>query len=167
MKIKKTNSILVIWCVISFILVIFWMFVVFDFSSAYGDNSSNTSGNTIRFVVRLFNKNIDEVSLEAIVEKYQFLVRKLAHFAIYFIGGILLFNLFYNLKKLIYIDYNEKTYSIFCGFLYSVSDEIHQSFVPGRSGRVLDVIIDTSGVIIGVLFLYMIIILKNKNKNEK
>ncbi len=30
-------------------------------------------------------------------------------------------------------------------FLYAVSDEIHQYFVPGRACRMLDVIIDTSG----------------------
>ena len=30
-------------------------------------------------------------------------------------------------------------------FLYAVSDEIHQSFVPGRACRLLDILIDTSG----------------------
>jgi VanZ family protein len=30
--------------------------------------------------------------------------------------------------------------------LYAVSDEIHQSFVPGRSGSVVDVAIDAVGV---------------------
>lgn len=30
-------------------------------------------------------------------------------------------------------------------FLYALSDEIHQYFVPGRACRVFDVIVDTSG----------------------
>lgn len=36
------------------------------------------------------------------------------------------------------------------GTLYAVSDEIHQSFVPGRMGSSLDVAIDAVGVAIGV-----------------
>ncbi len=35
--------------------------------------------------------------------------------------------------------------------LYAISDEIHQSFVPGRSPRVTDVGIDTLGTLIGLL----------------
>ena len=36
------------------------------------------------------------------------------------------------------------------GLLYAVSDEIHQSFVPGRHGAPLDVAIDALGVAIGI-----------------
>jgi VanZ family protein len=35
--------------------------------------------------------------------------------------------------------------------LYAITDEIHQSFVPGRSPRVLDVGIDTIGALVGLL----------------
>jgi len=42
-------------------------------------------------------------------------------------------------------------YSISFGGGYAVTDEIHQLFVPDRSGRILDVGIDTLGVITGVL----------------
>jgi VanZ family protein len=35
--------------------------------------------------------------------------------------------------------------------LYAVSDEIHQSFVEGRHGAPLDVLIDTVGVLLGML----------------
>lgn len=36
------------------------------------------------------------------------------------------------------------------GTLYAVSDELHQSFVPGRVGSPLDVAIDAVGIAIGV-----------------
>lgn len=39
---------------------------------------------------------------------------------------------------------------IFCG-LWGVSDEIHQSFVPGRDSSVLDVAADVTGAAIGAL----------------
>ena len=34
---------------------------------------------------------------------------------------------------------------------YAVTDEIHQTFVPGRAGRPLDVAIDAAGALLGVL----------------
>jgi VanZ family protein len=35
--------------------------------------------------------------------------------------------------------------------IYAVSDEYHQTFVPGRTGRALDVVIDGVGITLGVL----------------
>ncbi len=37
------------------------------------------------------------------------------------------------------------------GALYAVSDELHQSFVPGRLGSPLDVAIDVAGVAVGIV----------------
>jgi VanZ family protein len=37
------------------------------------------------------------------------------------------------------------------GTLYAISDELHQSFVPGRVGAPLDVVIDAIGVAVGVV----------------
>ena len=37
------------------------------------------------------------------------------------------------------------------GVLYAVSDEVHQLFVPGRTGSPLDVALDAVGVAVGVL----------------
>lgn len=38
------------------------------------------------------------------------------------------------------------------GVAYAVSDEWHQRFVPGRSGRLLDVAIDVFGLALGLLW---------------
>ena len=46
--------------------------------------------------------------------------------------------------------------SIFLAFLYACSDEIHQLFIVGRTGRVLDVIIDTLGASTGVFSYYFL-----------
>ena len=32
---------------------------------------------------------------------------------------------------------------------YAVTDEVHQLFVPGRSGRITDVLIDGAGAVVG------------------
>ena len=40
--------------------------------------------------------------------------------------------------------------SVGLAVLYAVSDEFHQSYVPGRHGQALDVIIDLGGTLMGV-----------------
>lgn len=37
--------------------------------------------------------------------------------------------------------------------LYAATDEVHQTFVPGRNGRVADVVIDGMGAALGLLFM--------------
>ena len=34
--------------------------------------------------------------------------------------------------------------------VYAITDEIHQSFVPGRSGAITDVLVDTAGAVAGL-----------------
>lgn len=34
--------------------------------------------------------------------------------------------------------------------IYTISDEIHQLFVLGRGGQIKDVIIDSSGAVVGI-----------------
>lgn len=145
---KKFN----IWIIISIVLVILWMITIFWFSSQVGDDSSATSGNTIRKIVKFFYTNITTENLELIVQTLQPFVRKLAHFTIYTIGGFLLYNLSIQLKlKSKFIN------SLGFGILYAISDEIHQFFVPGRSCRIFDVFVDTCGLITGIT-IYIIII---------
>lgn len=38
-------------------------------------------------------------------------------------------------------------------YLYALSDEIHQTFVPGRTGRLRDTLFDLLGIIIGLLLI--------------
>ena len=55
--------------------------------------------------------------------------------------------------------------SLLTGVLYAISDEVHQSFVPGRGPSVQDVLIDSLGVIFGILVVIGVIkIYKNLKK---
>ena len=52
-----------------------------------------------------------------------------------------------------------------CSLLYGISDEYHQSFVPGREPGVSDVIADTTGGFLGVwIFLFLQKRVTNKQK---
>lgn len=69
-----------------------------------------------------------------------FALKKIAHFIEYFILGMLTYRATNNI--LISIS--------FC-ILFAVSDEFHQSFIPGREPRVRDVIIDSFGSITAII----------------
>lgn len=52
-------------------------------------------------------------------------------------------------------------------FVYACLDEIHQKFIPGRSGQFTDVLIDCCGAFVGVMCIYIISRLYIKNKEKK
>lgn len=79
-------------------------------------------------------------------------------------GGILFALLF-----LTYPLSDEKRilFSLLIGTEYAAIDEIHQLFINGRSGQIIDVFIDAIGISMGICFLmilYKIILLCNERK---
>ena len=138
--------------IINIILIVAWMGIVFEFYNQKGTKSSNTSRKvTVAVVQAVSDKTVEEN--EPIIEKTEKVIRKLAHYTIYTVGGFLIMNYTYttNLKL------KEKVlYSIAFGTGYAVTDELHQFFMPGRSARVFDVGIDTLGVLTGITIYVMI-----------
>jgi VanZ family protein len=67
------------------------------------------------------------------------------------------------------IDYGAKKnlrYTISLGicFLYAISDELHQAFIPGRNGNPIDVLIDTAGAAFGLLIIIVFFKLTKKTR---
>lgn len=134
------------------ILVVIWMIIVFMFSNENGTESSNTSRKVTVTVVKTFSDKTEEEN-EPIIQRVEKVIRKLAHYSIYTIGGILIINYVYTIDK----NNKEKVlYSIAFGAGYAITDEIHQFFVSERSARIFDVGIDTLGVITGIA-IYLVI----------
>lgn len=58
--------------------------------------------------------------------------------------------------------------SLIIGIIYASSDEIHQSFTPGRSPMITDVLIDTLGVCLGIsIIIFIIRIYRNFYKKRQ
>ncbi len=53
------------------------------------------------------------------------------------------------------------------GVLYAASDEFHQSFVPGRGPSIVDIGIDSLGVLTGILAVLIIISIYRALKSDK
>lgn len=132
--------------IIKIILILVWMATVFIFSNQGGTKSSSTSRKVTETVVQAISSKTVEEN-EPLIEKLDKVTRKLAHYTIYTIGGILIMNYAYTTDK----TKKEKIlYSIVFGAGYAVTDELHQFFVAGRSARIFDVGIDTLGVTTGI-----------------
>ena len=155
---RKKNLKDIVLFVIFLILVVFWMGVIFKFSSANGEKSTGTSRSSLEKIITLFNKNIDKERLDEIVIKYDVVLRKFTHFSGYLVGGVLLYYMYFYLNKLVTYKLKYiKMYSVVTGSIYAMTDELHQHFVSGRSGEIKDVVLDTSGVIMGVVIVCAVI----------
>lgn len=90
-------------------------------------------------------------------------VRKLGHFSEYAILGFFAFAYFSNIfqtgREKIQLETSFFISFLFC-FSYAVSDEFHQTFVIGRDGNFIDVLIDSVGVLFGIIISYTLPFLK-------
>ena len=140
------------------------MVAIFLFSAQSAQDSSKLSGRIVTVVIRLVMPSYDSLPFleqQQIKEKVSFIVRKIAHFTEFAtLGFFLVLHLFCAYKKL-KLSYNA-VFSWVGGTFYAVTDEFHQMFISGRYPAITDVLIDSSGVLFGILFLIMIFIVMRK-----
>lgn len=141
-----------IFRIVMIVFVILWMSVIFVFSAQDATESAALSGGLKFKLFSVFYSDFDQMSE---TEQQQLLsdfpIRKMAHFAAYFVLGAFAFGAFVTYKKLSFKL--RGLLSLFVCMLYSASDEIHQYFVPGRSCEIRDMLIDTSGALLAILIV--------------
>ena len=148
------NKKILITRIVLIILIILWAILVFGMSNQQGEASSGLS----RKITALFFKTEEQIGL---VEPY---VRKVAHVSEYAIGGILFLSLFLTYE---WSDKRRIITSVLLGIWYAIFDEIHQLFVPERSGNIIDVFIDSLGICFGVCFMMLIYKIFKKHQKKK
>ena len=147
----KTKKKILLLRMIFSILLISTFVLIFIFSSQNGDNSSKTSQGFIYNILRFFTNNNEELKDTIII--LEPIIRKIAHFTIYTLVGIWSMSLLETYK----LGEKQKIIiSLLIGFSYACSDEFHQSFVGERSASIRDVLIDTTGVLFGILLTMLI-----------
>ena len=144
------------------ILSILWMLLIFSFSAQPATESTKTSlrvGMTVGSVLVPDFSSMSEIDRTKYAESIEFLVRKTAHATEYAILGILLTATLSSFEKRHY-----GLWGWLLGTGYAATDEIHQLFVPGRSGQVTDVMLDSAGCLLGCLLLCTIYHLSKPRK---
>ena len=137
-----------------FALTVMWMLVIFVFSSQPADESTETSlflGEIIESVCVPGFSDLSPEEKRLMAENIDFFVRKTAHATEYAVLGILLGLSMGDFTEEAYYKRQYRPYLV--GTLYAGTDEIHQLFVPGRAGLFTDVMIDSAGVLAGLLLL--------------
>ena len=145
--------------VFSWVLVLITMLIIFNFSAQPGKQSSAMSEGA---VVQILGIVMDKEEITPpVISKFQLPIRKLAHFGIYMLLGFCMISAFEKTFK-IKLWLNAVLSELAC-VLYATSDEFHQSFSENRGPSVVDVLIDSSGAIVGILMFLGVLFLYNKS----
>lgn len=156
--------------IVFLLMTIFVMYIIFWFSSQNSEESTETSSALTEVAVKIIDKDYAKRSPARQVELFDiasFIVRKLAHFTIYTTLGFCA-SMTVGKRKLFTL---KSLFVIIFGFLYALSDELHQTFSEGRSCEFRDMMIDTGGATLGMLislaamFIAAKIISKRKNES--
>ncbi len=124
------------------------MIIIFIFSCMQGDDSSDTSGAILNALVKLMEGVSHKDFSANFLGSLHLIIRKLAHVTEYTaLGGCAGF-----FTKTIAPGLKSRSiFALMISVLYAATDEIHQYFVPGRVGTWSDVLIDSIGIIIGIV----------------
>lgn len=166
MKLKNTRLITkIIWGS----LVVIWMTLIFVYSGQDSEATSSSSSELTHFILNALTQigiiSACNISTEEFT-LWESFIRTTAHFTEYLILGAITFEFIYRtfeVKKAKYFLYP----LIFC-LLYSITDEVHQYFVPGRAMQFIDFLVDSLGALVSItiLFLFTIKLKLFKLKNN-
>lgn len=138
------KKIKVIWCIVSVSI----MALIFFFSSQTATESSDTSGRLATLLAKALGSIFHGEALENIMSLCQFIVRKGAHFLLYTILGISVYNSLPQGGR-----WTRFFIAVGICIVYAISDEVHQTFVDGRSGEIRDVFVDSTGSLVGAVLM--------------
>lgn len=147
-------------------LAVAWMGLIFYFSTEDAEGSSATSDLVVRWLLSTFDRSFSSLSPAAQlvrIEDWSFAVRKLAHFVVFAVLGLLTFAAF----SMDLPPRRAFPAALGLGAVCGVLDEVHQSFVPGRSCELRDMGIDFAGVFLGAAFLLLILYWIQRKKLKK
>lgn len=135
------------------------MFILYGSSSMTYQDQSLTSNLEVILSGMPFKKVLSSfeftygnhlVSIERIgyFNFIEFFIRKGAHFFSYFVIG---FFWFLGLRKRVRHEWLTIILAVLLSMGYASFDELRQSFNPGRTALMADVLLDTAGAIVGII----------------
>ena len=125
-------------------LLILWLILVVFLSC----QSGNDSGGLSHWMAdNIFGIPGDE---------FHAILRSCAHFSIHFILAILMYAAAY------YSYDNPRAFATILGLLVAISDELLQFHIPGRYPELSDIVVNSAGILLGVLISATIAPKKNR-----
>lgn len=147
------------------------MVVIFMFSAQNGAESGSLSGAVARLLASVFYPGYDLMGASdkaLLIEQMSWPVRKTAHATEYAILAILSVATCWQWSSLVSESKGKSSIGSkrfaaagISGFVlavaYAMSDEVHQTFIDGRAGQFVDVLVDASGAAIGAVLCALVI----------
>ena len=143
--------------VLFLIMLAIAFYVIFNFSAQDGEISGSLSRKVTEFIVNIVSK-IKTMNVDTklhYIEKLNPIIRKVAHFGVYTVVGfsVMGFMCTFDMRNIFKL-----LISFAVGVTYAVTDEVHQYFIPGRNASIIDVGIDSLGVLTGIFILITLIV---------
>ena len=156
---KKAIKIIVLLMLLAFAGS--WMYIIFKLSGMSSGNSNGKSTDIISIFIEdtldvtneygITSSHPTDEKLDRAASLINAPMRKVIHASVYFA-------LAFFVITFLSVLFNNKKYFltlILTGIIcvsFAISDEYHQTFVNGRTGQPLDVIIDSAGSMVGMAF---------------
>lgn len=137
-----------LWRVVSVCLCVLCVIFIFSNSLDNGDESSFKSGFVVAVLQGFVNFFTDGVTVS------ESFVRTMAHFSEFALLGFLLM---FCVKTFTQKYLKHIFIVLFTSLFVAVVDEILQLFSEGRASDVLDVAVDFSGAVMGILFFVLFV----------
>ncbi len=136
-----------------------WAIVISTFSTGVF-----TSENTSRIIIPILRWFFPHASQETLFLIHHF-IRKTGHVTEYFILSLLILRGLRAGKQGVHLGWALAAIAIVgC---YAALDEFHQSFVPGRTAAVSDVLLDTAGGIAAQVMVALVMLFGDIRKKRK
>lgn len=153
------------------ILTILWMAIIFAHSAKTADESTEASHRVGMWIGQMVVPGFEEWSSTKQMEfaaRIDHPVRKTAHATEYAILGILVLLTLLAWKEDAQknIRYPGWKLSWVIATFYACTDEFHQLFVPGRSGQITDICIDSLGAFAGVMVVWLLYRWSHRRKSR-
>ncbi len=142
-------------------LSITWMILIFKLSGMTSKNSNGKSTDIISLFIEdtlditneygITSSHPTDEKLDKAAHLINAPMRKVIHASVYFVLAFFIMTFFD-----IIFDHKKYILSVIITLIicasFAASDEFHQTFVNGRTGQILDVLIDSAGAIVGMMF---------------
>ena len=136
-----------------FALVLWWL-TTLGWAGLIFYSSASTFGGTLTALLLQQVLSWAHISLAPGTFAFlHFLLRKLAHLTEYAMFALLLYGSFSGGKEFAWRP-RTALRCIALAATYSLTDELHQAYVPGRGASLADCGIDTAGAVLAMLLLY-------------
>lgn len=138
--------------IIPWLLVVLLMALIFYLSHQPVNKSNKLSKGVTEIIVETVEKVAPDIDINK--KSLNHILRKNAHFFAYLVLGVLVSK---GLESCGIVGYRAMGLALLICISFAISDETHQLFVPGRGGQVQDVIIDSTGAVVGIIGFALII----------